>query len=246
MLGRKKNTSLRGQSGCRASAGRHRTTSGPRTWWPRGGPQTTSGPCWGSGSANSSGVRVRKRGVSWPVAASARLRRTVRNASAGSAGSGGSHPNSTGRRPASCCAWTSRKASNRAARFPLRASRGVPKELRGPHRRRGAARGRGAAALPRWSRWRRSPEPDGRDRRDPHVEPLGAGAGGGRRVVFVVDRRSLTTGEGRHAFRAAADFIDRLHPLDRIALYSVWSSPARISFTSDHQRVRDEVARRSC
>lgn len=69
-----------------------------------------------------------------------------------------------------------------------------------------------------------------------------AGAGGGRRVVIVVDRRSLTTGEGRHAFRAAADFIDRLHPLDRAALYPVWSSPARISFTSDHRRVRDEVA----
>ena len=69
-----------------------------------------------------------------------------------------------------------------------------------------------------------------------------AGAGGGRRVVIVVDRRSLTTGEGRHAFRAAADFIDRLHPLDRVALYPVWSLPARISFTSDHRRVRDAVA----
>ena len=71
----------------------------------------------------------------------------------------------------------------------------------------------------------------------------GAGAGRGRRVVIVVDRESLTTGEGRHAFRAAADFIDRLHPLDRVALYPVWNSAARISFTADHRRVRDEVSR---
>ena len=70
-----------------------------------------------------------------------------------------------------------------------------------------------------------------------------AGAGGGRRVVIVVDRESLAFGEGRHAFRAAADFIDRLHPLDRVALYPVWNTAARISFTSDHRRVRDEVAR---
>ena len=71
----------------------------------------------------------------------------------------------------------------------------------------------------------------------------GGGAGRGRRVVIVVDRESLTFGEGRHAFRAAGDFIDRLHPLDRVALYPVWNSAARISFTSDHRRVRDEVAR---
>lgn len=70
-----------------------------------------------------------------------------------------------------------------------------------------------------------------------------AGAGGGRRVVIVVDRESLAFGEGRHAFRAAADFIDRLHPLDRVALYPVWNTAARINFTSDHRRVRDEVAR---
>ncbi|MCY4660745.1 MAG: VWA domain-containing protein [Acidobacteria bacterium] len=74
-----------------------------------------------------------------------------------------------------------------------------------------------------------------------NASAAGAGGGGGRRVVIVVDRRSLTTGEGRHAFRAAADFIDRLHPLDRVALYAVWSSPARINFTSDHRRVRDQV-----
>ncbi len=69
-----------------------------------------------------------------------------------------------------------------------------------------------------------------------------AGAGGGRRVVIVVDRESLAFGEGRHAFRAAADFIDRLHPLDRVALYPVWNTAARINFTSDHRRVREEVA----
>ena len=69
------------------------------------------------------------------------------------------------------------------------------------------------------------------------------GAGSGRRVVIVVDRESLAFGEGRHAFRAAADFIDRLHPLDRVALYPIWNTAARIPFTSDHRHVRDEVAR---
>ena len=65
----------------------------------------------------------------------------------------------------------------------------------------------------------------------------------GRRIVLVVDRGSLTFGEGRHALRGAAEFVGRLHPLDRVALYPVWNTAARINFTSDHRRVREEIAR---
>ena len=73
----------------------------------------------------------------------------------------------------------------------------------------------------------------------------GGGDPRGRRIVIVVDRETLVAGEGWQTFRAAGDFIDRLHPSDRVALYPVWSTPARISFTTDHRRVRREVARMS-
>ena len=58
-----------------------------------------------------------------------------------------------------------------------------------------------------------------------------------------MDRESLSFGEGRHALRGAAEFVDRLHPSDRVALYPVWNSCARIDFTTDHRRVREAVAR---
>ena len=64
----------------------------------------------------------------------------------------------------------------------------------------------------------------------------------GRRIVIVVDRESLSFGEGRHALRGAAEFVDRLHPSDRVALYPVWNSCAHIDFTTDHRRVREAVA----
>ena len=73
----------------------------------------------------------------------------------------------------------------------------------------------------------------------------GGGDPRGRRIVIVVDRATLVAGEGWQAFRAAGDFIDRLHPSDRVALYPVWSTPARIAFTTDHDRVRREVSRMS-
>lgn len=73
----------------------------------------------------------------------------------------------------------------------------------------------------------------------------GGGDSRGRRIVIVVDRATLVAGEGWQAFRAAGDFVDRLHPSDRVALYPVWSTPARIEFTTDHDRVRQEVSRMS-
>ena len=101
---------------------------------------------------------------------------------------------------------------------------------------------------------RLSPEPaapgDRRPER-PGLEGLytanasGGGDPRGRRIVIVVDRETLVAGEGWNTFRAAADFIDRLHPSDRVALYPVWNSRARIDFTIDHRRVRREVARMS-
>ena len=63
----------------------------------------------------------------------------------------------------------------------------------------------------------------------------------GRLIVIAVDEESILFGEGRHVMRAAGDFVDQLTPLDRVALMAL-PTGQYIDFTSDLDRVREEVA----
>jgi VWFA-related protein len=60
----------------------------------------------------------------------------------------------------------------------------------------------------------------------------------GRLILFVVDQDSLRRAGGQEALRAAAGFIDMLHPIDRLAVTALpWSGPF-VEFTTNHRRVR--------
>jgi VWFA-related protein len=58
----------------------------------------------------------------------------------------------------------------------------------------------------------------------------------GRLIVVVVDRGSITPRRSKDVFAAAARFVDRLSPSDRVALFSIPSGPA-VDFTTDHDTV---------
>ena len=62
----------------------------------------------------------------------------------------------------------------------------------------------------------------------------------GRLVLIAVDEESILFGEGRHVMRAAGEFVDSLHPADRVGLAAI-PHGVHIDFTSDHDRVRREV-----
>ena len=62
----------------------------------------------------------------------------------------------------------------------------------------------------------------------------------GRLVVIAVDEASILFGEGRHVMRAAGEFVDSLHPADRVGLVAI-PHGVYIDFTSDHDRVRRAV-----
>ena len=62
----------------------------------------------------------------------------------------------------------------------------------------------------------------------------------GRLVVIAVDEASMSFGEGRHVVRAAGEFVDSLHPADRVGLVAI-SHGVYIDFTADHDRVRRAV-----
>ncbi len=62
----------------------------------------------------------------------------------------------------------------------------------------------------------------------------------GRLVVIAVDEASMSLGEGRHVMRAAGEFVDSLHPADRVGLVAI-PHGVYIDFTADHDRVRRAV-----
>ena len=64
----------------------------------------------------------------------------------------------------------------------------------------------------------------------------------GRLIVLAIDEESFLFGEGRHVMQAAADFVERLDPADRVALLAVPQPAAYIDFTADRDRVRRAVA----
>ena len=62
----------------------------------------------------------------------------------------------------------------------------------------------------------------------------------GRLIVIAVDEESILFGEGRHVMRAAGEFVDKLTPIDRVALMAL-PTGRYVDFTSDHDRIRREV-----
>jgi VWFA-related protein len=67
-------------------------------------------------------------------------------------------------------------------------------------------------------------------------------AANGRLIVIVVDRGSITPLRSKDVFAAAARFVDRLSPADRVALFSIPSGPA-VDFTTDHDAVVSALMR---
>lgn len=66
-----------------------------------------------------------------------------------------------------------------------------------------------------------------------HAEP-------GRLILVAVDQANIRRVEGRGALRAAARFVDALHPSDRVAAVALTHTGA-IHFTNDHARVQQAL-----
>ena len=70
-----------------------------------------------------------------------------------------------------------------------------------------------------------------------------AQAAGGRLIMIIVDQGSIAPGGARVAIEAAARFIDRLNPSDRIALFVIPGAGPQIDFTANHAVVRTMLKR---
>jgi VWFA-related protein len=62
------------------------------------------------------------------------------------------------------------------------------------------------------------------------------GAAAGRMIVILVDRGSIAPVRSKDVLAAAARFVSRLGPSDRVALFSIPSGPA-VDFTTDHDAI---------
>ena len=65
----------------------------------------------------------------------------------------------------------------------------------------------------------------------------------GRLIVFAVDETNIDPGNVRPLLNAAADFIDRLNPSDRVAFYAFPQPATYVDFTSDRPRIRRAMER---
>jgi VWFA-related protein len=68
------------------------------------------------------------------------------------------------------------------------------------------------------------------------------GAPPGRLIVIVVDRGSIAPVRSKDVFAAAARFVERLSPADRVALYSI-PSGAAVDFTTDRDAISSALQR---
>ena len=68
------------------------------------------------------------------------------------------------------------------------------------------------------------------------------GAAAGRLIVVIVDRGSIQPVRAKDVLAAAARFVSRLQPSDRVALFSIPSGPA-VDFTVDHDSVASSLQR---
>jgi VWFA-related protein len=65
-----------------------------------------------------------------------------------------------------------------------------------------------------------------------------AGMAGGRLILIVIDQGSIPPGQARRALSAAAQFVSRLNPSDRVGVVTV-PNMQQLDFTSQHRIVRD-------
>ncbi len=65
--------------------------------------------------------------------------------------------------------------------------------------------------------------------------PPGFSQGAARLVAVVIDRETIPTGEGQATLKAAADFVSRLRPVDRVAVCALPRVPGRLEFTADRE-----------
>ena len=63
----------------------------------------------------------------------------------------------------------------------------------------------------------------------------------GRLIVLVVDRESISFGEGRRVMRAASDFLDTLAPNDQVGFVTLPPPGPSVEFTADHRLVREKL-----
>jgi VWFA-related protein len=63
---------------------------------------------------------------------------------------------------------------------------------------------------------------------------------GGRLIMVVVDRSSITAGRGRSAIEAASKFVRQLNRADRVALATIPHGP-QVPFTADHAIVERRI-----
>jgi VWFA-related protein len=68
-------------------------------------------------------------------------------------------------------------------------------------------------------------------------------AGPGRLIALVVDQGHIRAGGGRSALARLGEWLDRLTPADRVALFTVPPPGTTIPFTHDRARVRDALRR---
>jgi VWFA-related protein len=71
----------------------------------------------------------------------------------------------------------------------------------------------------------------------PNVSSNTSGSGG-RMIMLVVDRGNIAPGRGRAALDAAARFISKLSPADRVGLVAIPGTGPHLDFTSNHAVVQ--------
>jgi VWFA-related protein len=65
--------------------------------------------------------------------------------------------------------------------------------------------------------------------------------GGGRLILFVVDRGNIAPGRGRQVMEAAGRFLGRLTPADRVGLVAFPGAGPAIDFTSNHSVIQSAL-----
>ncbi len=85
-----------------------------------------------------------------------------------------------------------------------------------------------------WGRMVRADGPAPGDAPEPTLPP-GFAAGTARLVAVVIDRDTIPVGEGQATLKAAADFVSRLRPVDRVAVCALPLVAGRLDFSADRE-----------
>ena len=78
--------------------------------------------------------------------------------------------------------------------------------------------------------------------REFYTSNLGGGPRG-RSIMLLVDQGNIRAGGGRAVMRTAAAFVDRLAPIDRVAIVAVPAPGELVDFTTEHYKAREALLR---